>query len=391
MLSDRYFSRVSFGDTLALIDDSFMCRFLCVLLVLCATTACGRGAAPLPIGAAAPDFSLPGTDGRTHTLAEFAASPVLAVVFTCNRCPTAQRVEAALTGLSQAYRARGLAIVAINPNDPSAVRLADLRFSDVGESLDDMKTRAAFAHFDFPYLSDGATQALTAQYGVTTTPQMFVFDRARTLRYRGQVDGNDARAAIDALAGGHTVTTAETTPDGCPVIARDDAAKVDAEWKAIAAEPVAVEAADAPMLTALRQNRDGGLLLVNFWATWCGPCVTEFPDLEATYRMYAPRGLRFTTVSTNDPEERPAVIEFLQKHHASHRNLQFGTPDVYGLQAAFDPAMPASVPFTLLLGKNGDVLYQELGASDIPKLRRAILANLPDDSAGSLRAYWTRP
>jgi hypothetical protein len=97
-------------------------------------------------------------------------------------------------------------------------------------------------------------------------------------------------------------------------------------------------------------------------------------------------------VSTNDPQERPAVIDFLRAHHASHRNLQFATADVYGLQAAFDPKMPASVPFTLLLAANGDVLYQELGASDIPKLRRAILANLPGDArAAGQRDYWMRP
>jgi len=187
------------------------------------------------------------------------------------------------------------------------------------------------------------------------------------------------------------VATAKTKAEGCPVVPREDSAKVDAERKGIAAEPVKVDAADAAALKALRQNGTGKLLLVNFWATWCGPCVTEFPDLEATYRMYGPRGLDFTTVSTNDPQERPAVIEFLQKHHASHRNLQFGTPDVYGLEAAFDPAMPASVPFTLLLAPNGDVLYQELGASEIPKLRRAILANLPEDrTAPGQRAYWTR-
>jgi thiol-disulfide isomerase/thioredoxin len=178
---------------------------------------------------------------------------------------------------------------------------------------------------------------------------------------------------------------------GCPPIWREDAPKADAERKAIAAEPVTVQAADAAMLSALRKNGTGKLLLVNFWATWCGPCVTEFPDLEATYRMYRDRGLEFVAVSSNDPEERPGVIEFLQKQHASHRNLQFGTSDVYALQAAFDPAMPASVPFTLLLAPNGDVLYQELGVSDIPKLRRAILANLPVDRAsGDSRAYWAR-
>jgi len=381
----------SVHGNLALITVFPMRRLFSVLLLLCATSACGRGASSLAIGASAPEFSLPGADGRTHTLAEFAKSPVLAVVFTCNHCPAAQRAEAPLAELWRAYRDRGLAIVAVNPNSAAAMRFADLRQSDVGESLEDMNTRAAFAHFDFPYVSDGDTQNLTRQYGVVATPQVFVFDRDRKLRYQGRVDGDEARAAVDALVSGHPVATAKTKAEGCPVVPREDSAKVDAERKGIAAEPVKVDAADAAALKALRQNGTGKLLLVNFWATWCGPCVTEFPDLEATYRMYGPRGLDFTTVSTNDPQERPAVIEFLQKHHASHRNLQFGTPDVYGLEAAFDPAMPASVPFTLLLAPNGDVLYQELGASEIPKLRRAILANLPEDrTAPGQRAYWTR-
>jgi peroxiredoxin len=372
----------------------------CLFLVL-SLAACGRGApASLPIGSPAPDFSLPGVDGRTHTLAEFAASPVLAVAFTCNSCPAAQRAEAKLNALVARYRDRGLAVVAINPNAASAARFEDLAHTDVGDSLEDMKTRAAFAHLDYPYLSDGESQAVTKQYRVVATPQIFVFDRDRHLQYQGRIDddptdgraaSNDADAAIDALLAGRAVAKAVTPVSGCPPIWREAAAKADAERKAIAAEPVTVQAADAAMLSALRKNGTGKLLLVNFWATWCGPCVTEFPDLEATYRMYRDRGLEFVAVSSNDPEERPGVIEFLQKQHASHRNLQFGTSDVYALQAAFDPAMPASVPFTLLLAPNGDVLYQELGVSDIPKLRRAILANLPVDRAsGDSRAYWAR-
>lgn len=136
----------------------------------------------------------------------------------------------------------------------------------------------------------------------------------------------------------------------------------------------------------------GQPVVLNFWATWCAPCASEFPDLETTYRMYRSRNLEFVSVSVNDPAERPAVLAFLQSHHASHPNRLFATSDVYGLQAAFDPQMPAPVPFTLLLAPNGDVVYQELGELTISRLRRAILANLPDDEKyPGQQAYWSNP
>jgi thiol-disulfide isomerase/thioredoxin len=352
----------------------------------------------LAIGSSALDFTLPGIDGRNHSLSDYAGSRVLAIVFTCNHCPASQSYEARIAKLYEDYRNQGVALVAINPNNPKALRLDELSHTDVGESLDDMKTRAAHRHIEYPYLSDGET--LAKQFKVVATPQIFVFDQARTLRYQGRIDNHtredavtsrDARNAIDALLSDRPVPVTQTTAVGCPPSFRSKPGGPDAEQAAIAAEPVTLEMVGADGLKKLRQNGTGKLLLVNFWATWCAPCVSEFPDLEATYRMYRGRNVDFVTVSTNDPEEKPGVLEFLQKHHASHRNLQFATPDVYDLQAAFDPKMPAPVPFTILLAPNGDVLYQELGASDIPKLRRAILANLPDDkdSAGQ-QAYWSR-
>jgi hypothetical protein len=105
--------------------------------------------------------------------------------------------------------------------------------------------------------------------------------------------------------------------------------------------------------------------------------------------MYRGRQVQLVSVSENQPEEKTLVLEFLKKKQASNRNLLFATPDTYGLQAAFDPLMPAAVPFTLVIAPSGDVVYQELGSLDILKLRRAILANVPDDSAHpGAQAYW---
>ena len=61
---------------------------------------------------------------------------------------------------------------------------------------------------------------------------------------------------------------------------------------------------------------------------------------------------------------------------------------MYGLQAAFDPDLPAPVPFTLLLGMRGEILYQELGAANVPRLRRAILANTTSPVDADRQAYW---
>ena len=107
--------------------------------------------------------------------------------------------------------------------------------------------------------------------------------------------------------------------------------------------------ASADELKKLRANPTGKVLLVNFWATWCGPCVGEFPDLQATYRMYRNRGFAMVTVSENEPAEKAGVLEFLRKQHASGTNMVFATSDTSAMQEAFDHNMGAAVPFTCVI------------------------------------------
>ena len=379
-----------------------MRQVLFAAVLSASVSACGGAPPPgLAPGAPAPAFTLPGVDGRTHSLHDYSDRRVLAVVFTSNTCPASQLYEARIQRLQEEYRGKGVAVVAVNANQPAAIQLADLAHTDVGESLEDMKVRAEHRKLAYPYLSDGETQTVTKQFGVATTPHIFVFDQARTLRYQGRIDDSaredrvtsrDARDAIDALVAGRPVAVERTEPVGCAVKGLSGPPGPDAQLARFKAAPVTVEMAGADDLKRLRQNGTGKLLMINFWATWCAPCASEFPDLETTYRMYQPRNLEFVSVSVNDPAERGAVLQFLRAHHASHPNRLFATSDVYGLQAAFDPAMPAPVPFTLVLAPNGDVVYQELGEANIPRLRRAILAHLPDHPKGpGQQAYWSTP
>ena len=374
--------------------------FSALALMMLGPQAYGEDIPPvLPIGASAPDFALQGVDGHLHKLSDYARSKVLVVVFLCNHCTESQLYESRIQKITSDYQGKGVALVAIQADHPESVSTEQLAYSDVGESLAEMKSRAAYRHFTFPYLYDGDTQKVARLYRPTVVPQVFIFDQTRKLRYEGRIDDHpkesfaksfDARNAIDGLLAGKSVEVAQTIPSGCPMQWAAKPSLIEAERAKMEAEPVNVMLTGADELTRLRSNPTGKLLLVNFYATWCGPCVSEFPELMATYRMYRGRNFTLTTVSSNEPEEQPDVLKFLKKMHASSTNLLFGTSDTYTLQAAFDPNMGAAVPFTVLIAPNGDIVFQQQGDLDMLALRRAILANLPDDdSHAGAQEYWS--
>ena len=352
---------------------------------------------PLAIGSPAPDFSLPGTDGKTYSLASFAASKVLVVIFTAVHCPTAEVYERRLKQLVSDYTSRGVGFVVIQPNSPKALRLDEMGYTDLGDSLEEMRTRAEHRHFNFPFLFDGETQEISRKYGPVATPHVFVFDEQRKLRYQGRVDSNpreayakvpDARHAIDAALAGAPVPVERTPTVGCSVKWLDKAGSHNSELEAIEREPVPLEKIRPADLQALRKNTTGKTLLVNFWATWCGPCVAEFPELQKTFRMYRKRPFDLVTVSINYPDEEKGVRAFLEKQHASSRNYLNALMDPYELLKAFDPAWNGGVPYSMVIGPDGRTLYSVSGAIDILKARRAILASFPDDDYVGQNAYW---
>jgi peroxiredoxin len=375
-------------------------RALSVILLTITLTPVLRGedAHPtLPLGAQAPDFCLPGIDDRTHCLKDYSSSQVLVIVFTCNHCPTAQLYENRIKRLASDYRDRGVALVAIEPNDPQAVRLDEMGYTDVGDSFEDMKIRAAYRHFNFPYLYDGETQQVARAYGPSATPHVFIFDSERKLRYEGRVDNNprepfvtqqDARNAIEALLAGKPVPVAKTPSFGCSTKWAYKAAGRKQELAEIERAAVTVKLAGVEDLQALRKNPTGKLLLIDFWATWCGPCVKEFPEFQTMYRMYRRRPFDLVTVSTNYPDAQAGVMRVLEREHASSTNLLFGSMDIYKLMAAFDPDWNGAVPYTMLIKPGGEVVYRHQDEIDPLELRRLIIANLPDDDYIGHQAYW---
>jgi peroxiredoxin len=164
----------------------------------------------------APTFDLPGVDGNRHSLDDYADTPALAVVWSCNHCPYVQAWEGRMVELQQDFGDRGFRLVAISSND------AD---SYPEDSFDAMKERAAAQGFNFDYLYDEDQSVLNA-YGAERTPEVFLFDRDRRLVYHGAIDDSRdedevtqryLRDAIEAVLAGDEPPVTETPPVGCSV------------------------------------------------------------------------------------------------------------------------------------------------------------------------------
>jgi peroxiredoxin len=373
-----------------------MWKLLAVLLLTLGTVSAEEVHPILALGSPAPDFSLPGVDGQIHKLSDYASSPVLVVAFTCNHCPIAQMYEKRIQQLATDYKDKGVAVVAIQGNDPQAIRIDELDSSDVSDTLPEMKIRVQYKHLTYPYLYDGDTQKVTRAYGPQATPHVFIFDQQRHLRYEGRIDNSyrmelvktqDARNAIDALLAHKDVAVKHTGVFGCSTKWSEKAAGRQAALDKINEQPVSVAMISQAELTKLRTNPTHQMMLVDFWATWCGSCIVEFADLQDTLRMYGARDYSVVTVSANMPDEQPSVLRFLQKKHATSRNYLFSSQDTASLQTAFDPKWDSAVPYTILLSADGKVLYKQLGSVDLLELKRTILANLPSDYKG-FNQYW---
>jgi len=356
----------------------------------------------LKIGDPAPDFSLKGVDGKMYSLADFSNAPVLMVVFLSDHCPYSHAAESRLLPLVAELKPRGLGVVAIMPNNPDSMAVGELGYTRFSDSYDDMKLYARQQGFTFPYLYDGDTQTTAKAYGCLCTPEVFLFDRERKLRYFGQFDDSrfaetntvhstPARDALEEMLAGRPVTRPVTKPFGCSTKWIENRPRLIAGDEKMYGGPVVLETIDATNVAALVRNDTKKLRLINVWATWCVPCVQEFPEIVSLSHRFANRDFEVITISVDDAKDTAKVKQFLEEHHATvpnrvQRSLKAEGRDTNnylytgaGLDAlmqALDPSAPGPVPYTILVAPGGKIIYRQANEIDYDDLVAKIVGQL---------------
>ena len=336
----------------------------------------------LETGQSAPDFRLPDVYGKFVSLKDFSDAQVLVIIFHCNHCPTAQAYEDRMISLTNDYKDKGVAVVAIMPNSAMGLLPEECGYTDLNDSFEEMKIRYEHKKYNFPYLYDGDNQAVSIAYGPYATPHAYVFDKDRKLQYNGRLDAvekpggansEDVRAAVDALLAGKPVETPVNKVFGCTTkwAWKSEYGKVvEEKWNA---KPSTLSKLSESDIKELAKNPTEKLRLINIWATWCAPCIIEYPEIVALQRWYGARNFEFVSLSADNPEHINRALAFLEKTHSPVQNFIYDGKDKYKLIEAVDPKWNGALPYTLLVEPGGKIVYSNQGVVDMLELKRAIV------------------
>ncbi len=349
------------------------------LLGISNTGSRAQANAVLAIGAAAPEFELKDLSGQPHSLKSYRGKPTV-VAFISARCPISNLYKDRIKAVADEYSKRGVNFIGINSN-------AD-------ETVAEVRAHAEENKLSFTILKDEGNVVADA-YAAERTPKVYVIDGEGVLRYRGRIDNsqnirlvkqNDLRVALDELLAGKTVTAADTQAMGCVIkrvqdLAQSKTAKptpgkatAPATAKPAASKPAATASSNAINVALLKPAAFAGMIkasagkvvVVNFWATWCGPCVAEFPEFVKLDNEYKAKGtVRFVHITADDSTDlKTKVIPFLKKQQSQADQFLQDTEDPQEMIDAVFKEWSGVLPATFVYDKTGKMVFHRLGIID---------------------------
>ncbi len=320
------------------------------------------------VGQPAPDFALKDTTGKAHSLKAYRGQTVV-IGFVGTKCPIANAYITRMNGIAAEYKAKNVVFFGINSNRNEPLKL--------------VKEHAAKAKYVFSILKDEGN-VVADSYGASVTPEMYIIDSTGVLRYHGRVDNasdekrverHDLRVALDEMLANQPISKADLKAFGC-VIKRAGVTETKMLQK-----PVAKAAAtDSPVtllkpadFNKLRTDSLGKVLLINFWATWCAPCVAEFPEFVMIDKTYRAKGVRMVSISTDEKSDLAgAVIPFLKKQKAEFESFLSDADDPQELIDVVDKNWSGALPATFVFDKQGKIVFTKYGIIDREELLKAL-------------------
>jgi peroxiredoxin len=359
------------------------------LLATIAPAAWAQTTAGTAIGQPAADFRLKDLEGKTQTLKDYRGKTAV-LVFLSTQCPFSTAYYERISAIGTEYAARNVAVLGIN--------------SQTAESVEEIRAHSKQHNLAFPIVKDEQSRIADA-YGATRTPEVFVIDPTGVLRYHGRVDNaknpaqvkrNDLREALDEMLTGKPVSIAETKAFGCLIKMNrpapkahqaEDKAETEARPSDVSLPPYAYGFAPQKKATPARRTvagvtpkvtlltpadfakfvsaSKGQVLVINFWATWCGPCVAEFPEFVALDAKYKQRGVKIVGLSADDTTDlKTKVVPFLKAHKATFENYLQNTDDPQQMIDVVDKDWTGVLPATFVFDKQGKILLKKYGIID---------------------------
>ncbi|MBX3276766.1 MAG: redoxin domain-containing protein [Acidobacteria bacterium] len=321
------------------------------------------------LGQPAPEFALKDLSGRVHRLSDYRDKPAV-IAFISAKCPVSNDYNERLRAFAEQYTSKGVTVLGIN--------------SSSDETVEMIREHAERHGFGFPVLKDEGN-AVADAYGAVRTPEVYATDGRGILRYHGRIDNSrdpsrirrsELREAVEALIAGKDVATPEAKAFGC-LIKRAQTSmfeglktKVSAQGNASAIKLIK-PAGYAPLVK--ETTGAGKVLVVNFWATWCGPCVAEFPEFVELDHVYRSKGVRFVGISADEVSDlQSKVAPFVKEKKVGFEIFVQDVEDPQDMIDVVDKKWEGTLPATFVYDKKGEPVLIRYGIINRDTLVEAI-------------------
>ena len=332
-----------------------------------------------------PPFQLPGIDGRIYDSTEFNKSELLVIVFLSNHCRTSQIFQHRIIRLATEYRNKGLAVVAISPNDPEAILPDELSHSELGDTLPEMALRAKKLLYPFPYLYDGKTQEVAKAYGVRVTPHAFLFDKKRKLRYSGRIgdpknpereDRAELRIAVNSLIHGIEPAVVRGLVFGNSIKWIKDRVIAQKTRERFARESVYLKNANIRTLQFVRRNDSKLPKLIYVWSNKDKNNRQELLQLAAIHKIYRKRGLKLVTICVDGNDFTDVAKKLLIETQSSGTNYICSGTDISPVVELRAEEGIETTPFLGLLTSEAKIFYRSTKGVEPLTIKRHIIEAL---------------